>query len=241
MSAVVITPTTCNLKLLDAVYSIRDQSYPNVKHLIVVDGKEYSNQLLVDIKFINSNIEIVQLQTNTGAGGFNGQRIYASFPHLVNEDYIFYLDQDNWFERNHISSVISTIEKNNYDWAYSLRNIVNTETSIQDNCESLGKWPVWNDKNQYLIDTSCYGFKREFLIRVANIWHMGQDFRWGEDRRFLHILRNQIKHTNFGCTGKYTLNYRLDGNPNSVKIEYFEYGNSIYTKLYNNKFPWTKS
>lgn len=238
MSAVVITPTTGNKKLLDAIYSVRDQTYCNVKHLIVVDGVEFRKNLPVDIKFINPNIEIVELFTNTGGNGFNGQRIYAAFPHLVNEKYVFYLDQDNWYEKTHVENIIQTIEKNDYDWAYSLRNIVDTDSLIQDNCESLGNWPVWNNKNEYLIDTSCYGFKREFLIRVANAWHMGDNYRWGEDRRFLSILKNQFKHTNYGSTGKYTLNYRLNGNPNSVKIDYFEYGNSLYSKLYNNKFPW---
>jgi hypothetical protein len=34
------------------------------------------------------------------------------------------------------------------------------------------------------------------------------------------------------------MNYRLDGNPNSVKKEFFEEGNRINNKKYNGIFPW---
>ena len=42
----------------------------------------------------------------------------------------------------------------------------------------------------------------------------------------------------FECTGDYTVNYRLDGNPGSVTKEFFEHGNSLMTQQYNGEFPW---
>lgn len=233
MSAVVITPTTGNSKLLDAVYSVRDQSYPNVKHLIVIDGKEFKNNIFLDIQFINPNVEIVYLQTNVGKNGFYGHRIYAAFAHLVNETYISFLDQDNWLEKNHISTLVDTIENKKVAWAYSLRNIYdkNDKFLCQDNCESLGKWSVWTDNNSYHLDTSSYLFKKDFLTQVASLWHFG----YGGDRRFFNIIKDLAP---YATTGKYTLNYRLDGNPTSASPNFFTHGNKIMSKKYNNKFPW---
>jgi len=46
--------------------------------------------------------------------------------------------------------------------------------------------------------------------------------------------------TNFGCTGKYTVNYRLAGNEGSVRKEFFEFGNEQMKKQYNGVYPWRK-
>jgi GT2 family glycosyltransferase len=234
MSVVIITPTTGDTKLLDAVYSVRDQTYPNIKHLIVVDGKEFKNNIFLDIQFINPNVEIVYLQTNVGKNGFYGHRIYAAFAHLVNETYISFLDQDNWIEKNHISTLVDTIENKKVAWAYSLRNIYdkNDKFLCEDNCESLGKWSVWTDNNSYHLDTSSYLFKKDFLTQVASLWHFG----YGGDRRFFNIIKDLAP---YATSGKYTLNYRLDGNPTSASPNFFTYGNEIMSKKYNNNFPWT--
>lgn len=236
MSAVVITPTTGSAKLIDAVYSVRDQTYKNTKHLLVIDGAEYASKIPADIQFINSNLDIVQLKNNVGKNGFYGHRVYAGFSHLVNENYVLFLDEDNWLEKNHVESLISTIEKNKYDWSYSLRNIVDESGSIQDNCESLGRWPVWtsyleNQEKSYHIDTSAYCFKREFIIQVSQLWHFG----YGGDRRFYNIIK---QHENYGTSGKYTLNYRLDGNETSLAKEFITQGNSIMQQIYKGIFPW---
>jgi hypothetical protein len=232
MSAVVITPTTGNPKLLDAIYSVRDQSYPNVKHLIVIDGKEFLHKVPSHILSINPNIEIIQLQTNVGKNGFYGHRIYAAFSHLVNENYISFLDEDNWLERNHISSLVDTVENKKVAWAYSLRNVFDKDSNFlcQDNCESLGKWPVWTDNNAFHLDTSSYLFTKNFLIQVASLWHFG----YGGDRRFFNIIKDLAP---YATSGKYTLNYRLDGNATSASPDFFMYGNEVMTKKYN-KFPW---
>jgi hypothetical protein len=39
---------------------------------------------------------------------------------------------------------------------------------------------------------------------------------------------------------KYTLNYRLEGRPDSVSKDFFIMGNSKMKKNYNNDIPWNK-
>lgn len=241
--SVVITPTTGDSKVLKAIESVKSQSRKNVKHLVVVDGGRFRGRLPAHIQDENPNLKIVQLDSNTGSEGFYGHRIYAAFSFLVNEPYVFFLDQDNWYEPDHVESMIDTLEDNKYDWAHSLRYIVHDKdpsVKIPDNCESLGKWPVWvsayNNIKNYHVDTSTYAFKKDFLVRVGGAWYQG----YGGDRNFLKIVTEQMKHENWGTSGKYTLNYRLDGNPGSLSKDFILAGNEVTQKYYNGSFPWIK-
>lgn len=238
-SVTVITPTTCRPKLFDAIDSVQNQTYKNVTHLVVVDGVENAKKFLssgLDLKY--ENLKITSTPFNTGHDGLNGQRIYAAYPHLIDSDYVFFLDDDNWYEPDHVESLVDTIESQNLDFAFSLRKIydVNKNFLINDDCESLGKWPIWmtHENPQYLIDTSAYAFRKNFIKNTAHLWHTGA---WGEDRRYLAAVRN---HCRFDTNGKYSLCYRLEGNEKSVNIDFFEQGNSVHQQKYTGKFPWQK-
>ena len=129
------------------------------------------------------------------------------------------------------------IEEFNFEWTHSLRNIYTKEKEFicRDDCESLGRWPVWVKQDQHLVDSSSYCFTNKFLRMVGHIWDHG----WGADRRFYMILKNDMNHRNYGCSGKYTMNYRLGGNEGSVTPEFFTKGNEIMSQRYNNKYPWS--
>jgi glycosyltransferase involved in cell wall biosynthesis len=239
-SVVVVTPTIGSPKLADAVESVANQTYKNLTHLLVIDGaKEYLEQFnknLVHQDKDNWNLEFMFLPYNTGANGFNGQRIYASIPHLVDADYVFFLDEDNWYEPDHVKTLVSKIEEENLDWAYSLRKAYTPDKKYiaDDNCESLGKWPIYFTHNdpQYLIDTSTFAFKRQFIKATCHLWHSGA---WGEDRRFFYAIKDKSK---WNTTGKHTLCYRVDNNPNSVNEEFFVKGNAEQLAHYKGQLPW---
>lgn len=234
---VVITPTIGSDKLIDAIQSVNDQSYSNIKHLVVIDGPEFFNKV-IRLASTSNKLQITVTPENTGANGFNGQRIYAAYPHLINADYIFFLDEDNWYDTDHVASLVETIESKQLDFAFSLRKIydVNRTFVINDDCESLGLWPIWlaHKEPQYLIDTSSYAFTQNFIKSTAHLWHSGV---WGEDRRYLSAVR---EHAKFDTNGKHTLCYRLGGNEKSVSAEFFVRGNEYYNNFYKGKYPWVK-
>lgn len=233
----VITPTIGSSKVKDAVRSVKAQTYPHVKHLIVVDGPQY------DERFVE-NFEIEELELlmpyavnpeNTGSNGFYGHRVYAAYPHLVNSDYVMFLDEDNWYEPDHVASLVETIEKQDLLFAYSLRKIFDAQGKylVDDDCESLGLWPIRTSNDEHLVDTSAYCFKRDFLIRCCHLWHHG----WGGDRNFYNIIRQQAKHN---TNGLHTLCYRLDGNEGSVSINFFNEGNRETYMRYQGNYPWKR-
>lgn len=238
-SVVVITPTTGSTKMADAVNSINNQTYKNLTHLVVVDGPEFFQNAMNRFPIpMNSRSLICTAPFNTGGGsqGFYGHRIYAGFSHLVNADYVFFLDDDNWYEPDHVESLVEVLNKG-VDFAFSFRKIFDKDKNYicDDNCESLGKWPIYftHDNPQYLVDTSSYAFNRQFLIRVSQFWHSG----WGGDRHFFNFIRERA---NYDTNYKHTMCYRTDGNPGSVNGDFFMKGNAEQLKHYEGKLPWLK-
>jgi|SRR6185503_5958378 len=247
----VITPTIGKETLNKAVLSVAQQTYTNVKHLVVIDGNEFDSKVAdelsnYEIERSSGRLTICALPWNTGKNGYYGHRIYAAFSHLLDTDYAMFLDEDNWYEPNHIESLVETLETNSdASFAYSLRSIHDVDGNylLDDNCESLGKWPIWFTQNKspsYLIDTSSFIFHRSILELMGHKWHSG----WGGDRRWLSSvvdLSNPTQNKNYACSGLHTLCYRLDGNPNSVTKDFFLQGNEHYKKQYGDNFPWNKT
>ena len=232
-SVTVITPSIGSMKLQQALRSVKSQTYKNLNHLIVVDGPQYENA----VRFmVNGEATVCALPENTGANGFYGHRIYAGMPHLLNSDYIFFLDEDNWYEPNHVESLVKVLEQDN-NFAFSLRKIYDADMKYiaDDNCEALGKWPIYfsHQDPQYLIDTSAFAFKREFIQKTCHMWHSG----WGGDRKYFY----QVMGTKFDTNGQHTLCYRLDGNPGSVNADFFIKGNETQKQYYKDGFPWLKA
>ena len=235
MKATVIIPTTGTPELHDALKTALSQNQTKV--YVVCDGDQYRGRVktIVDDYAGCQHLKVCYLPINVGANGFYGHRVYAAFTHLVDTEYVLYLDQDCSFQSHHVQSCIQTIEENKLDWCYSLRQIYDKDGNYlcNDDCESLGKWPVFSGDYNH-IDTNCYCIKTSVAIKLSQVWHGG----WGQDRVWLQVLSQHFK--NFDCTGEYTVNYKLAGNDGSVKPEFFNYGNNIMKQKYNGEFPWMK-
>jgi len=231
MSNVVIIASTGAPSLLDAVQSVLNQTVGATCY-VICDGEQYRHQVSTILN--GSKVTVCYLPRNVGANGYYGHRIYAAFSHLVDEDFVFFLDQDNSYLPTHVETCVSLAESSSLAWVYSLRNIVNVDGSFicRDNCESLGKWASYT--GSHLIDTSAFCVRRQILMKTAQWWHG----KWGQDRIFTNLMLHHFP--NFDCTGKYTLNYRLGGNPNSVKADFFRAGNRIMQAQYGSSAPWEK-
>lgn len=239
--AIVITGTIGknSNELRQCIDSVLSQTIPT-RHLLVVDGKEHEEKVKSIVKFYNNDtIDVAILPYNTGSNGFYAHRIMAAFAHLHDYPFTLYLDEDNWIDCDHVESQMENILNNDYLFSYSLRKIFSKEGELicTDDCESLGIYPIYGEeRNGYLVDTSSYCFKTDFLIKVSQLWHKG----WGADRSFFtSMMKMKSIEGRFGGTGYYTLNYRLGGNEDSVKSHFFEYGNG-YTHSMLMGRPWSK-
>lgn len=231
MKVAVVTPTIASEHLAKCIDSVDKQTYDNIVHYIFIDGCQYepkAREILVG----SPNTRMIELEENVGKGWY-GHRVYAASSFLVNADVICYLDEDNFFEPCHIEKMVRKLQEG-YDWVYSLRKVVNKDGEFlcEDNCESLGKWPVYFNPEVFHIDTSCFAIRRDIAVHIGHAWY-GQ---WGADRQFFNALKHHFPK--YECTNQYTTNYRLDGNANSVSEEFFTEGNKINTEKYQGVFPW---
>ena len=210
MRVMVITPTTGKDTLEQAILSVERQTV-ETEHLIVLDGNGMATK-----PGETKLRKVIQLPENVGGNGWYGHRVYAAMPLIVNADYILFLDEDNWFEPNHVETMINKIKSKDLMWSYSLRRICNEAGKYigDDDCESLGRYPAFYDHTLNFVDTNCYCFKREYLVTVAHAFY-GQ---WGADRQFYKAAASALPA--FGCTGEATVNYRAPpSSPDSMQAK----------------------
>jgi hypothetical protein len=242
MRAVVITPTTGAPELAQAIQSVACQG-DGVDHWVVVDGTQYAEKAIEIVKANqHPQLKIVILPENTGMpqnhfwgkleSGFYGHRIYGSMAGLINAEYTLFLDEDNWFEDNHVRIMVEGIQTHDFEWCYSLRNIVNKEGVFicHDDCDSLGIFP--NQHNINFVDMNCYCFKTDFLLKLQHVFYV--DSYHCDRELFKHALAKTSKPTSFGATGRYTVNYRCT---KEGQREWFLTGNDKMNQLYTT-FPW---
>lgn len=231
----VITPTIGGPELEKCVLSLRGQ---DCKQYLIVDGRANYKAVasIVDNLPADINVSMIHLEENIGKTGGNwyGHRAFAAASFLVNEDVLCFLDPDNWVEPDYIEAFRAVLDDSQYQWAYTLRKVVNHEGAYiaHDDCESLGHWPVMGRENRYHIDTGCFAVPREIALKVGHNWY-GQ---WGADRQFFNALKPFAPK--FGCTNKYTMNYRLGGATNMATQEMFIVGNKITSEVYKGELPW---
>lgn len=234
MKVAVVTPTINSEHLEQCLNGVRDQTHKDIVHYIFVDGKEHEKPVLDKLSKSKYNTRTVVLEENIGKGWY-GHRVYSACSFLVTADVICYLDEDNWFDPNHVSGLVKKIQQGN-DWAFSLRKIYDKDGQYicDDDCESLGKWPVFFNHQLFHVDTSSFAVKRDVAIQIGHAWY-GQ---WGADRQFFSNIKNFFPK--FDCTNEHSLCYRLDGNPNSVKKEFFMEGNEHMHHKYGDVLPWNE-
>jgi glycosyltransferase involved in cell wall biosynthesis len=231
----VITPTTGASYLRQAIESVKNQTYDNIQHLVVVDGQPKGRVIAREYP----HIDLIDLPYPTGLDRFNGHRIYGASVYLAKGDLVCFLDEDNYFDPNHIESLVAVMQKPN-DWAFSLRKIVDKDNNYvcNDDCESLGKWE--SCIGDFFVDVGCFFLPKLLAIQLSPIWYRkAREPGVPEvDRMLTHVLRNN--NLKFDTNGEYTLNYRTGNTQLSVQSEFFLQGNEAMSKKYNGDLPWTK-
>ncbi len=172
MKVSVITPTTGNPFLADCIASVRNQTYKNVEHLIVVDGQSrwgQTDEILKALEFPNgSNEHICVLPYPTGTDRYNGHRVYGAATYFADGDYHIWLDDDNALEPDHIEKLVTLVQQKNLDRAYSLRKIIDKDNNVVclDDCESLGMWSSILHPEDYFVDVNCYFVKKQVAVNT---------------------------------------------------------------------------
>ena len=246
MKVSIITPTTGSPFLQECIESVRNQTYKNIEHIVVVDGNERwkkCDSILKELSFPHGTTEhIFVLPYPTGTDRYNGHRIYGGTTYFANGDYHIWLDDDNVLEPNHIESLVKLVQEKNLDWAYSLRKIIDKDGNVicLDDCESLGKYTsVLNDN---FVDVNCFFVKKEIAVQITPVWYRKarEPNVMEVDRAITAILMNDKNKLRFDSNDDYTVRYRVGSTGISVQGEFFLNGNKQMLQRYNGELPWKK-
>lgn len=247
LSAAVVTSSIGRDTLRQTIESVRSQiNVEHVRHYVFAHGKQHwdSVQLITNAY---PGIETVLLPNNNGSDGYGMAPVFAAAPFIVSEDVIFYLDDDNWIEQDHVYRALAMLQKSDsIGWAFSLRKYVDHMGNFMclDRCENTGFFPnLWG---QYLVDNSCYAVRTKIARQFSYTWY----YPITSDRMFLKaLLTNKILGA---CTGAYTTNYRIsyDGsrlhtsanqNEDTRRIKYeTELANQEAVLKFGAVLPWEK-
>jgi glycosyltransferase involved in cell wall biosynthesis len=251
-SVVVITASVGRAALRRCAESVQVQDYITVRHLVVVDGPDYSagaTRALADVSRVKQ-LDVLVLPQNTGHSHHFGYRIYGALPLLADDDVVCYLDEDNWFEPEHVASGIDAMTTTGASWAYALRRICSDDGKqiCADDCDSLGYWPKFatmmpdgyletseaamHRRYPNLVDSSCYFLPRRIACTVASLWQAPH-----ADSVVPSFL---VRRYAGACSGKSTVNYALGGS-SGTPAEWFTEGNDWLRARYGQApLPWRR-
>src|SRR5262245_42978328 len=122
-SVSVITATTGHRNLLKCIESVQRQDYARpVEHLLVVDGPQWKPAVDQVLNSLGSqaHLHVIRLPYPTGTNNWYGHRIYGGMPSLALTDFVCFLDDDNWFDPDHVTELIAAIGRGATQWGFSL-------------------------------------------------------------------------------------------------------------------------
>lgn len=227
----VITPTVGGPYLRGCAESVAAQDLPNVHHYVVVDGPEHvpkADEALAPLRRMGHLVHTTVLPHNVGGDGWNGHRVYAAMPWLVDADYVCFLDEDNEFEPDHLRRLVGAVVSQKVSWGFSLRYIIDAEGRevCPDACESLGSitHTVCGPEDR-LIDTSCYLLSRDLAREVGPVWNLR-----ARDPSGLEVDRQLVKGLlatvpEHACVRRHSVRYRAGNTAISVRPSFFVEGN----------------
>lgn len=216
----VVTATTGRKELERTIESVKAQTYP-CKHYVFFDGCMSTIE--------DDTLHVCELPVRTGGNGMMNGGVVAASAYLVEEDMMCWLDDDNWFEPNHVESLVEA--KGDKPYAWSLRQLRNVDGSFfaNDDFESVGH-------HSGFIDLNCYLMDRMVAVQIAPLWYRTTGELMVGDR-FVYQALKENGIANAG-SGLYTLNYRLN-EKRDLRAWFFE-GNIKSRANHPDGFPWEK-
>lgn len=237
MDATVITSSIGRKELRQCIESVQAQTHP-CEHYVFVNGPrwhESAQEILKDYPGVHAFY--LPEETGETGGGPSMADVFAGAPYLTRSEWIFFLNDDDFYDPNHVETLLSHIKSNNLKWAYSLRKFVNIDGEFicHDDWNSLGYWPCLGDLSSFLVDNSCYVVHRSLATRYGAAWTA---LPWISDRCFLMALKES--KAPYGSTGLSTVNYRVGTGTAPADPRLYLQNVDLVKRCFPEGFPWRR-
>ena len=220
LAAAVVIPTVARLSLVRAVRSVYAQDIEGgVQVLIGLDKPLSDSSALVQIERECPPHCLLTLfdlgySTSRRHGGLHaacdGGALRTILSYAAHSRYVAYLDDDNWWAPQHLSSLRRSIE--GVDWAFSLRWYVDPQSQkpvCVDEWESLGPDAgCFRPQFGGFVDPSCLMIDKQACEPVLRWWSVplpDDEEGMSADRNVLRALQPYRWHGTDQATAYYTM------------------------------------
>ena len=222
VDASVVIITVGRDSLLRAVRSVFHQTHSGILQILIgVDAELFQPVVPLIEKLIQEspvNIFITPIHmgysTSVRHGGVHtshfGGSLRTALSFLAASQYVTYLDDDDWYEPNHIESLLKAID--GHPWAFTLSNYADSNTNAilgVDTIESVGPGRgVFQEKFGGFVRPSALMLDKIKLSHLLHLWSISPfPTGDGEDRL---IFMQLLKYMDYGETRIPTVNCALD-------------------------------
>ena len=187
----VVIPTFDRPVFLErAIGSAQKQTWQNIEIIVVGDGCPRMSMVKARDSIHNDpRVRFLNLKENHGSGGAVPRNVAIQ---MAQGEYIAYLDDDNEWLPDHISSIIEEIRNKGAKWGFSSMSV-------------KGKDLRFDRPEFQAIDTSCVIHPKEFFGRFGP-WKNRIEGGYAHDWEFI----SRFKDEPWACSRKPTLIYNAD-------------------------------
>jgi hypothetical protein len=214
----VIIPTTLRPSLLRAARSVfRQDLGERFQLLIGIDAALGEPAVLEAVKaecppHVTLTVLDLGYSTSVRHGGFYPNSFSGSLrtilSYAADSQYVTYLDDDDWWEPDHLSSLLEAVDGR--DWAFSYRWLVDRETGwtiCRDEWDSIGPWRGINkDRFGGFCCPSTLIMNKNSCHFIFPHWSLAAFADGGGEDR---LVFDEIKDANWASTGKYSCFYEM--------------------------------
>jgi hypothetical protein len=183
MDAAVVIPTVLRPYLTQAMHSIFAQRFPGRIHILVgIDAMRGDLSVIDEACATRPGNCAVQIfwpgySTSVRNGGLmppgDGGALRAMLTYLANSPYVAYLDDDNWWDPDHLYQIRRAMD--DAEWAFALRWFVHPVTRrpvCVDTWESVGPGQgIFNKNFGGFVDPSCLMINKVACPFAAHHWN----------------------------------------------------------------------
>jgi glycosyltransferase involved in cell wall biosynthesis len=181
MKIAVVTPyyQETTEQLTRCLSSVAAQTHKNITHILVADGypKRFENF---------QRLEQIQLPYSHSDAGATPRALGALSAFSRGYDAVAFLDADNWYQPDHIETMVSAMQSTNADAVIATRTIhaLNGNELYVDRVESNG---------ENMVDTNCM-FLSKTMSHYMGFWITAPQHKMVSDRVFWQAcVSNGIK------------------------------------------------
>lgn len=220
----VVIPTIIRPSLIHTVRSIFLQSFKGSVQILIGIDKRRGDQKILDFLIDNApeNVTLTIVDpgysTSVRHGGIHtardGGSLRTVLTFLANSRYVAYLDDDNWWHKNHLKSLLEAIE--GVEWAFSYRWLVDEESNEK---LTVDKWHSVGPGKGYMVKT-LGGFVDPNTLMIDKLACADQLHLWsvaykenanfsGADRR---IFEGLSQNKSYQSSDRATVYYKIRKN-----------------------------